>query len=44
VSVARISNANLDQSRSAEQVPRAAPQELAKAAASVRVFCRVGMS
>ena len=43
-SAARDPNANLDQGRSAEQVRQAAPQELAKAAASVRVFCRVGMS
>jgi hypothetical protein len=35
----------LDQDRSAEQVMRAeSRQELANAAASVRVFCRVGMS
>jgi hypothetical protein len=43
-SAARDLNGHLDQSRSAEQVLRAAPQELANAAASVRVFCRVGMS
>jgi len=38
-------NSRLDQNRSAEQVMRAeSRQELANAAASVRVFCRVGMS
>lgn len=40
----RDPNASPDQSRSAEKVARAAPQELANAAASFRVFCRVGMS
>jgi hypothetical protein len=43
-SATRDRNANLDQSRSAEQVLLGAPQELANAAASVRVFCSVGMS
>jgi hypothetical protein len=38
-------NSRLDQNRSAEQVMRAeSRQELANAAASVRVLCRVGMS
>jgi hypothetical protein len=40
----RDPNATLDQSRNAEKVARVAPQELANAAASFRVFCRVGMS